>query len=579
MFKHNFVNKTALSFAAISVLASSLSADINLGEISQEDDGTALSKDGGIIRLFKVEISNDGSDYATLIELNLTISSNENNISFLKNFVLAKNADATKVAEGSSALLIQDDNTSSAVSIEKIVDLSEVDDQGLKFLDSEGNANYIVSLNYDQIVGIANGELNVTLNSITVKDENNESKKLDISKTVSSLRIDAVAPEFGDTNDSSKDAVTQDTDLSDGFTVDINFTENIADPSDDLTGLNSAFAITDGLGNDIKIIDASYSTDKKVLTLELNNSVPNNDSVIGDVTLAYSGDSGLLQDLAGNTVADLEARIIYDDTIVPTLESVQIDFEDSKSGQITFSEPIQVDNISTFQAQGVNVVNDNDNQEVQILNLKEVSTDKNAKTVLSFETNVTVGSGFSITFLNNTIVKDFGGNENNESSELTATFTAGDLSGMEIEANKWNLIALPSNKLTTSRYMQQTGAVQTIWGYENSTWVKFPTVLKAGQGYWVKGSVNTEGFDKTPTTGFNAVKVDSSTVIKENSSDEWQLLGINSELSWKDAYSQIQDGCSGVSIFSYDAANNSWNTATNIPAHSGIWVKQENCSK
>jgi hypothetical protein len=574
MFKHNFVNKTALSFAAISVLASSLSADINLGEISQEDDGTALSKDGGIIRLFKVEISNDGSDYATLVELNLTISSNENNISFLKNFVLAKNADATKVAEGSSALLIQDDNTSSAVSIEKIVDLSEVDDQGLKFLDSEGNANYIVSLNYDQIVGIANGELNVTLNSITVKDENNESKKLDISKTVSSLRIDAVAPEFGDTNDSSKDAVTQDTDLSDGFTVDINFTENIADPSDDLTGLNSAFAITDGLGNDIKIISADYSTENKTLTLELNNSVPNNDSVIGDVTLAYSSDSGLLKDLAGNTVADLEARIIYDDNISPTLESVQIDFEDSKSGQITFSEPIQVDNISTFQAQGVN-----DNQEVQILNLKEVSTDKNAKTVLSFETNVTVGSGFSITFLNNTIVKDFGGNENNESSELTATFTAGDLSGMEIEANKWNLIALPSNKLTTSRYMQQTGAVQTIWGYENSTWTKFPTVLKAGQGYWVKGSVNTDDFNTTLTTGFNAVEVNSSTIILNNSSDEWQLLGTGDEnLSWKDAYSQIQDGCNGVSIFSYDA-NNSWNATENIPAHSGIWVKQENCSK
>ena len=254
MFKHNFVNKTALSFAAISVLASSLSADINLGEISQEDDGTALSKDGGIIRLFKVEISNDGSDYATLVELNLTISSNENNISFLKNFVLAKNADATKVAEGSSALLIQDDNTSSAVSIEKIVDLSEVDDQGLKFLDSEGNANYIVSLNYDQIVGIANGELNVTLNSITVKDENNESKKLDISKTVSSLRIDAVAPEFGDTNDSSKDAVIQDINVSDGFIVDINFTENIVDPSDDLTGLNSALTITDGLGNIFKLL-------------------------------------------------------------------------------------------------------------------------------------------------------------------------------------------------------------------------------------------------------------------------------------------------------------------------------------
>jgi hypothetical protein len=297
MFKHNFVNKTALSFAAISVLASSLSANIELGAITQEDNGTALSKDGGTIRLFKVEISNDGEKNATLSELNLTISSNEGNISFLKNFVLAKNAEVNKVAVDNSALVISDNNTSSAADLEQVLDLSDVNDDGLKFINSSaGGESYIISLSYNEIIGISAGELNVTLNSVTIKDENNATQKLDISRTVSDLRIDAVAPEFGDTNDSSKDAVTQDTDLSDGFTVDINFTENIADPSDDLTGLNSAFAITDGLGNDIKIISADYSTENKTLTLELNNSVPNNDSVIGDVTLAYSGDSGLLKD-------------------------------------------------------------------------------------------------------------------------------------------------------------------------------------------------------------------------------------------------------------------------------------------
>ncbi|HIC10825.1 MAG TPA: hypothetical protein EYO61_05665 [Campylobacterales bacterium] len=183
-----------------------------------------------------------------------------------------------------------------------------------------------------------------------------------------------------------------------------------------------------------------------------------------------------------------------------------------------------------------------------------------------------------------------GGNSITKGENITGSFATENIM-TKITPNEWNLISIPSGLVTTSQQMFLTGTVQTIWGYENGTWVKSPRIIEAGKGYWVKGLNVTNSadrnFSKTQATGYGAKTVDATTVIKNNSSTEWRLLGIpDTNLSWVDAYSQVQDNCHTVSIYAYrpsvnpetnDSQTAGWNLDDHIPALSGIWVKQENC--
>jgi len=211
---------------------------------------------------------------------------------------------------------------------------------------------------------------------------------------------------------------------------------------------------------------------------------------------------------------------------------------------------------------------------------------------------------------------------------------------VKIVPNEWNLISIPTKKVTTAQHMFMTGTVQTVWGYDNNTWTKSPSIMHAGHGYWVKGLDITDydsqdrNFSKTQTTSYKAKVIDSKTVIAKATPNTWTLLGTDKAMTWADAYGQVSDKCHTVSVYAYRPAqdkfdvvrtqvNNTtvttyandravdnngtsktygtvnmvtdrngttqyieyrtqtagWNLDSFIPQYSGIWVKQENCEK
>jgi phage gp45-like len=419
---------------------------------------------------------------------------------------------------------------------------------------------------YSTLPSIEGKDVNITLGDVVVIEKNSDDTTTPnrISYNGSTkLNVDAVAPKLADADTDTLDAVVKDTDLSNGFSVDVKLTETLKQATPSVDELNKYFTITEGNGKtDITSIQtATFNSTTKTLTLDLNNT-----TTIGDVSISYK--SGYLTDSAGNLVPEFSGRKIFDDTTKASIDKVDVDFSTLKKGQVTFNELIKTDSLSGITFTG------SFGGEARVISNVQVLESDELKTTLTFETDKEIGDGFSLTAQN---MVDFG--ENTQDVVQSGTFSAGTL-GTTITPLKWNLISIPNGKLTTSKKMTATGTVQTIWSYENSTWTQSPKTLVAGKGYWVKGAVNTDDFNTTETTGYDSViDIDSATIISKNSSSEWTLLGTNANLSWADAYKQVQEGCNSVSVFAYDVANNSWNTTSNIPANSGIWAKQENCEK
>ena len=174
----------------------------------------------------------------------------------------------------------------------------------------------------------------------------------------------------------------------------------------------------------------------------------------------------------------------------------------------------------------------------------------------------------------------------NDSGPTKGRFVAGKVV-RNVVPNSWNLISIPSYKLTTVRQMKREADIIAVWSYnkdsDNLGWQYNPTFLHGRRGYWVRvGEVYDDKFPEILTTDFEALDVNSSTSIKKYSSDKWELLGTGDEnLSWESGYSEVRDGCSKVQIYYYDANNSiseyPWNHSKNIPANSGVWVRQIGC--
>ena len=151
--------------------------------------------------------------------------------------------------------------------------------------------------------------------------------------------------------------------------------------------------------------------------------------------------------------------------------------------------------------------------------------------------------------------------------------------------NAWNMISIPSGKVTSAAKIMATGQVNAIWGYENDKWILFPSKMVADKGYWVK--TNKGGTDisnvwiiaETPVQVVD--KIADLDNIKKSTFGKWELLGTSYDLTWAEVYSAQalppvgKTNCI-AQIYYYDTINASWNTTDNIPANSGIWVKQ-NC--
>jgi hypothetical protein len=434
---------------------------------------------------------------------------------------------------------------------------------------------------------------------------------------------------------------------------DLNTTYSSEEHTNNISLLNEAFTFTDSDGNKLvngitnfscyttclsqKRLDPGEDTDLEDLVVtgtelqltvdptiadeEANTCDSRNTIAVGDVTVSYT--QGLLKDDFNNEVASFSG-LAYKDSRPPVITGVEVDVDTKKKGRIVFDEPINMN--GTFsdivRAGDANKTEDHltnttygdDAVTLNFDSLNDQSIEFEASEILSKDK-------LFVRFVDGSIA-DKVGNESNITQE--GEFGSANLE-VYIVPDRWNLISIPSCKVTTSKNISKSGTVQTIWGYDNDTWTKSPKKLEAGKGYWVKTlpvnqdrytnttadivDYNTsgtlyedtnetltkdystfendvvEGFYNVQTTGYDATYVNSSTILGTNSDTTWKLLGIDTAISWADAHSQVPESCQTLSIFQYsplgqgcdDGNCGAWNAAPYIPSYSGLWVKQENC--
>ena len=444
------------------------------------------------------------------------------------------------------------------------------------------------------------------------------------------------------------------------FYVDINFTENLFVENDDnntkltYAVINNAFLIEDSVGNELNatirgylagdtysLSSSSFRSDYEENNTILRLEVDSNITTVGDVYLTFDG--SLLKDEAGNSVLSLPKTKIFDDTVNPRISRVDLSFEDTTKGQIIFSEVIDTTDMAKwdiFGSKKKTATTTGNERDYTVTLTKVVDGAFNySPTVIEFELdspvyisksnndglsdlNITIEgiSDNNLTFRPLTDMGENAINKTDDNAELSVggstvtlnyaegNFTTNDLL-VDIVPSEWNLISIPTNKVTTSQHMFVTGTVQTIWGYDNNTWVQSPNIIHSGLGYWVKGldvtdlNATDRNFSKTQTTSYRARQIVSTTVIENNASQSWKLLGTDAEISWADAHAQVKDlECHTTLIYAYRPVKNidtrtgtgntdsvdgnisytdqisGWNLDSTIPANSGIWVKQENCS-
>jgi hypothetical protein len=623
---------TLLSLTAASLLTTSAYANIETTVTPRTATGTTtlfLDKRGTAEELFRITIDNTESVYSTLESLNIEINSTESNLSFLKNLKVFKgNQGVDNLVKN---FVITDANQTAGGSnlqnqIKMSLDLTDVTSDKTQFINtSEGNpTSFILVLDFGTISNIDDATLTVgllddieyterkALSDGTVDPTPNKLLKdtLKVAGTLPSktgnFKIDTTNPKI--TNITlAKDTNLTTYNYNQSFVVDVNFSENLfsetngsvqtyLDGSTNLTSLNKDFEIVDSNGNALQIIKATYSqpvadtfstendTNRTKVSLEINGSV----ATVGDVFMTFKG-GNYLKDESNNFVQAHAQKMVFDDQLDPYISSVDISFEDPTKGQLTFSEVVKTDNIAKWNIFGMKA--GSTAVDYTLSNLAVVSqTDKNAPTKVDFTLSSNAESGMKIringvsdtntTYSNLT---DLGSNVVNNldvPAYTEATFNTYDLN-VSIVPLKWNLISIPSGKVTTAQQMFLTGTVQTVWGYENATWTKSPRIMHAGKGYWVKGLDETNStdrnFSKTQTTKYGAKDVNSSKILSESSSTDWKLLGIDKSISWADAHSQAHNNCHTMSIYQYNATSGNWNADSNISDYSGVWVRQENC--
>jgi|GEM_PF-4490069 len=603
----NVLNKTLLSMAAASLLTTSVMAEVTatFAKISDE-----FTKDAG--RLDLLQITLKANTVSKLNNITLEIkdtdgtANSELNASLISNVsVYQRGLDITDKIGGMSV----SDVNSSGITVS--IDLS---DRLFKTGDN-GNPNvFYISADYgdlssDKINNDAN--LTVEVKSINVTEEyysdvtnktiNTNATPVDVNIDDEEYKkaekvVDKKAPVVveditGDLNTSDKKAEIYSTDNTnykfETNIVEYKFSEELNSALITTKKVNDFFKVSDSLDKSIAIDKKSYKdgTTNSTLTLTLNKADLN--SSTGDIKIVYTGD--FLKDDFGNLVAltndkNLSATL-FSDKSVPVLASLSLGFDDKSKGTLTFSEVV----VNKLDWNKILFVDKDDaNVGVKaVSNVRNVADSRKGynnslRTVIDFELNSTISkTDFYLKYTGDKNISSVTGEAlpTNQMKKYSVAIIEKSLA----KNGAWTLIALDSKTRTTSKRALESGAIQTIWGYENQKWNKFPENLKAGLGYWIKGSKKAADFTNIEVAENDSLTVDVNTskFISEAKPNTWVLLGTPAKLEWSSAYSQVGANCYGVSIYEYNgtrASGSQWNGGEYIPANSGIWVKQD-CSE
>ncbi|HIC09920.1 MAG TPA: hypothetical protein EYO61_00995, partial [Campylobacterales bacterium] len=259
----NRILKTGfLSIAAASVLTTSAFAEIETTIEPRTQQGTTalyLNKAGTTEEIFRIKIDNTDPVYSRLESMSVEINSTAPDLNFLNQILVYKGTQNEDNLV--KAFKITDDNASSTDSISLDLDFTDIasDNDKVNFINTkEGNpTSFILVLDFGQISGIDDAELNVTLKSgiqYTARKkvgdtiEEQKDQLLDDTLVSSSATLPAVTDNFkiDTTNPSIVDAgfITSSTttgkavgvpndggsesyDYNKSFDVNISFTENL----------------------------------------------------------------------------------------------------------------------------------------------------------------------------------------------------------------------------------------------------------------------------------------------------------------------------------------------------------------
>jgi hypothetical protein len=580
----NRVLKTGLlSLTAASLLTTGAFA-FTVSGTDNAISGSAFKKLGGRLDVAKITVQTDYIFEITNLEVNVTqdVNDTESYLQTVKLFGESLNEE-NKIAEKTITLAPKDENATTK-DANVVFTASDFSNANSNFLTFEAGKNLYVALQYGAINSATGKDSTITVKAGNLKvvatDDENNTGDSNITFASRSFTIDRTAPTLQSISSA----------LSTGFntpTVTLKFSEPVK-----ING--GTTAAKDGKADAISVTSHTVSTtDTNATTITLGSEL--NSTLSGDVYVSYTDNQ--ITDIFGNlAVLDRNVSVsyydsknnksssrhevvalatgvkAYDDNTSATIEAVHVDFDTKSSGYVLFTEEVKTPALWNIK---------NNNGATLTFGTAEESSNK---TKVPF----TITSG-SITDLDlyfkdgnsTTSVIDYGEN-NSTSSE--GNYTPKHITTLSIKEG-WNLIALNSQTRTTSERVIKSGAVEMIWGYDNDNgkWNRFPQDIKAGHGYWVKGNKNFAEFNnsKIEYADLNdetakAYDVNNSTVIKNAGKTGWALVGTKeTNLTWAEAYSQVADGCYGVSVYAYDNGNG-WNSsATGIPANSGVWVKQD----
>jgi hypothetical protein len=581
---------TLLSLAAASLLTTSayaaeggivdISATGITGKISERTD--KLTKEAGTLEIADIVLSSvDYPTFAKEITFTVKRENNSTTSSFLTSFNLYKGQVASSYIIGSATAPVIPANSILSypvtVSVNGNVEVKKDD-------------KLFLGLNYASIPDTAIKDINITFSNMKVLEQTtdaNNTVDVDLKGFYRTFEIDREKPTA--TKIDTKLEGQNNTFTPTTNRVSIHFDEQIRSlPVTDLTKMNTIFSIKDGKGDSVAIekavLDQNATDANLTLTLSLYDL---NTSVSGDIFLTYNpaNTASTIKDIFGNDLNisfksenNLTKSEIFEDTKDPEIQEIVLDFDDASKGHILFSE--EVDSNNTWNTPLVFLSYGLTRTEVNAT--LGTPTVKENKTYIPFTLSAPESGTvlFKLYTDNNASIHDFG--EHNMTSFVGESITK---TQDFYVVTGWNLIALDKDTRSSSKRVLSTGNVETIWSYDvDGTWTKFPADLIDGKGYWVKvrdgntsHNLTIEHAEDDKAKAF--YDGNDSVVIKNaNTSDKWELLGLADKMDLKDAYNQINSACSGLSLFAYDVRSGDWNgNTTDIPANSGIWVKQENC--
>jgi hypothetical protein len=436
--------------------------------------------------------------------------------------------------------------------------------------------------------------------SLVISSDNNITSTREIDRVAPKLQIDVAdlaATVYEDHNNTNYNFST--------YKVKYLFDETLNSAyANSITRIKDAFEIKDSAGNEISIDSHTYSeVDKNAtddgnstIVLSLNRAELN--ASVGNINVTYDYSSELFRDDFGNAVVSVEKNVtakdfpvsdeVFADGSNPEMYKLTLDFDDKSIGKLTFSESVVQSTISAS-----NFVSDDKKVGIKAFtNFEDVADEDNGnslRTVASFELNTTADTNLTLvysevnataTVANETV--DFSNREmaNGEDVNYTTSTIATDGNDFQIAIGEWRLVSLKDNTRTTSKRALKSGSVEMIWEYDTEKkWNRFPEHLVAGKGYWIKGSQLASKFGtvEIAVDDGKTLDVDDKANIMNSTHNKWELIGVSeSDMALDTAYSQVADGCYGVTLFYYDNAGaTGWNKTSNIPVNSGLWVRQD----